>query len=135
MRIERTAMKRKWVGAVLVFGSATGLIIWRELWRGPAVSPAPAGARVVLYADLGEVDETEGCGAIIRGVREAARLGVATEEIDARNSSDRLARYKLLVAPSVLFLDKAGREVKRYEGETPATVRAILERIQNLPPT
>jgi hypothetical protein len=125
-------MKRKWAGAVLVFGAATGLIIWRELWHSPAASPAPAGARVVLYADLGEVDETEGCGAIIRGVREAARLGGATEEIDARKPSDRLARYKLLVAPSVLFLDEAGREVKRYEGEAPDTVRALLEQIRNL---
>lgn len=128
-------MKRKWVWAVLVFGTATGLIIWRELRRSPAIPTAPAGARLVLYADLGEVDETEGCGAIIRGVREAARLGVATEEIDARKPSDRLARYKLLVAPSVIFLDEAGREVKRYEGEAPGTVRAILERIRNLLPT
>ena len=119
----------------MVFGAATGLIIWRELGRSPAASPPPAGARLVLYADLSEVDEAEGCGAIIREVREAARRGVTTEEIDARKPSDRLARYKLLVAPSVIFLDEAGREVKRYEGEAPDTVRSILERIRNLLPT
>jgi len=135
LRLERAAMKRKWVGAVLVFGGATGLIIWRELRHSPAASPAPAGARLVLYADLSEVDEAAGCGAIIRGVRDAARLGVATEEIDARKPSDRLARYKQLVAPSVIFLDEAGREVKRYEGEAPDTVQAILERLRNLLPT
>ena len=130
-------MTAKWPAAALIFVAASGLIVWREVQRTPtpAHSPAPAGARLVIYADLGEVDETEGCGAIIRGVREAARLGVATEEIDARKPSDRLARYKLLVAPSVLFLDEAGREVKRYEGEAPDTVRAILERIRHLPPT
>lgn len=128
------AMKREWVWAVLVVGAATGLIIWRELRRSPTIPAAPAGARIVLYADLGEVDEAEGCGAIIRGVRDATRLGVAAEEIDSRMPSDRLARYKLLVAPSVIFLDESGREITRYEGEAPDTVRAILERIRNLLP-
>ena len=128
-------MTPKWPAAVFVFAAASGLIVWREARKStPPVSPVPVGARLVLYADLSEIDEAEGCGAIIRGVREAVRRGVATEEIDARRSSDRLARYKLLVAPSVLLLDEAGREVKRYEGESPDTVRAILERVRNLPP-
>lgn len=126
----------KWPAAALVFAVAAGLIVWREMRKpAAAASPAPSQARLVLYADLSEVDETEGCGAIIRGVREAARLGVATEEIDARAPSDRLARYKLLVAPSVLFLDDTGHELKRYQGETPDTVREILARIRSLLPT
>lgn len=130
-------MKRERLAAVFVLALAAGLVLWREARRSPEafVESTLRGPRVILFADLSEVDEAEGCGAIIRGVREAARGGVATEEIDARKSSDRLASYKLLVAPSVLFIDEAGREVKRYEGETSETVRATLERTRSLLPT
>lgn len=129
-------MKQKWLGAVLVFAAAAGLILWRESRRPADVGAAnpPVGARVVLFADLSEVDEVGGCGSIIRGVREATKRGIATEEIDARRSSDLPSRYRLLVAPTVLLLDAGGHEVRRFEGESPKTVEAIQEQLDTLAP-
>lgn len=89
-------------------------------------------ARVVLFADLSEVDEAEGCGAIIRGVRDARRRGLATEEIDARNGSDAATPHRLLLAPTLIVLDGAGRELKRFEGESPQTIRAIQAELERL---
>ncbi len=124
-------------GALVVFAIAAALIAWRESRRpvpttaaAPMVTPA-SGARIVLYVDLGEVDEAEGCGAIIRAVRRAQKSGVATEEIDAR-SSESPAKYRLLVAPAVLILDPAGHELSRFEGESPKTVRAIETAVDQL---
>ena len=122
-------MRKRW-GALVVFALAGGLIGWRE-WQRPSAAaatlatvPSTSASRVVLYVDLGEVDEAEGCGAIIRAVRQAKKRGVATEEIDAR-SAEPPARYRVLVAPAVLILDAAGHEVRRFEGESAKTVRAI----------
>lgn len=78
----------------------------------------------MLYVDLGEVDEAEGCGAIIRAVRRAGKSGMVTEEIDVR-IAEPPTKYRLLVAPAVLILDAAGQEVGRFEGESPTTIRAI----------
>ena len=129
-------MRRPWLRALLIFAVAGGLIGWRE-WRrprsaAPASPPSVTSPRVVLYADLSEVDEPEGCGAMIRGVREAARRDVAIEEIDARTSSSPPARYRLLVAPTVLILDASGREAKRYEGESRETVSALRAELEKL---
>lgn len=134
-------MRPKWLAAALVFAVAAGIVVWRES-RRPAVpasvpaSPATGSTpRVVLYADLSEVDEAEGCGAIIRGVRDARGRGVAAEEIDTRERSDAPARYRLLLAPTVLVLDGSGREQRRFEGESPETVRAIQAELRRLAAT
>ena len=122
-------MRKRW-GALAVFALAGGLISWREWQRRSAIVATPAttlstsASRVVLYVDLREVDEAEGCGAIIRAVRQAKKRGIATEEIDARSAAPP-ARYRVLVAPAVLILDAAGHEVRRFEGESAKTVRAI----------
>ena len=124
-------------GALVVFAIAAALIGWRESHRPAATAAAapratpPSGARIVLYVDLGEVDEAEGCGAIIRVVRRVGKSGVATEEIDAR-SAEPPAKYRLLVAPAVLILDAAGHELSRFEGESPKTVRAIETAVDKL---
>lgn len=133
-------MRPRWLWAVLVFSVAGGIVVWRESRRPPVPAATPdsptsgTATRVVLYADLSEVDEAEGCGAIIRGVRDARGRGVAAEEIDARSGSDAPARYRLLLAPTVVVLDSVGREVRRYEGESPETVRAIQAELQRLAP-
>ena len=138
-RIE-DRMRLRWVGAAVVFSLAGGLIAWREWHRplAPSVTPLPppsaAAVRVVLFADLSEADEAGGCGAIIESVREAAKRGIATEEIDARSTSARAAHYHLLVAPAVLLLDTEGREVRRFEGESATTVRAIVKEMKALEP-
>lgn len=131
-------MRFRWLAPVMVFSAAAGIIVWRESRRPSIPSPAAksspvAGApRVVLFADLSEVDEAEGCGAIIRVVREARRRGLAAEEIDARSGADASARYRILVAPTVVVLDAAGRELRRFEGESPQTVRAIQTELERL---
>ena len=123
----------------MVFSLAGGLIAWREWHRplAPSVTrlppPSAAAVRVVLFADLSEADEAGGCGAIIESVREAAKRGIATEEIDAR-STPQAAHYRLLVAPAVLLLDTGGREVRRFEGESATTVRAIVKEMKALEP-
>ncbi len=129
-------MRRVRPGALVVFGLAAALVGWRESHRA-AASPAPPpttparAPRVVLFVNLAEVDEAEGCGAIIRAVRRAAKAGLATEEIDAR-SAEPPAKYRLLVAPAVLILDAAGKESSRFEGESPKTVREIEAALDKL---
>lgn len=134
-------MKRS-LWSVLVLSLAIGLIGWREWNRPPATAatPSPSAtpakkAQVVLFINLGEVDEAEGCGEIIRSARDAAKRGVALEEIDTRNESPAPERYRLVVAPTVLILDAAGAEVKRFEGESPKTVREIRSSLDKLSPS
>lgn len=131
-------MKRRWIAALAVLLVAGGIVAWREAHRSKAAaaSAVPAAApRVVLFVDLSEVDEQEGCGAIIRAVRDARKRGVATEEVDARDPGDRAKRYRLLVAPAVVVLDPSGRELKRLEGESSDTIRAIRAELDRLTPS
>jgi hypothetical protein len=106
-----------------------------------AAAPAPAATpadralpRVVLFVDLSEVDEVEGCGALIQAVREARTRGLATEEVDARDPGEGAKRYRLLTAPAVLLLDGSGREVRRFEGESPETIAAVRAELARLGP-
>jgi len=129
-------MKLKLIGALAVLVLAGGIVAWRQAHRNRAAAPAPVpgATRVVLFVDLSEVGEEEGCGAIIRAVRDAKKRGVATEEVDARDPGDRVKRYRLLVAPAVVVLDGSGRELKRLEGESSDTVRAIRAELDRLAP-
>ncbi len=130
-------MKPTWIGAAFVLVLAGGVVAWREAHRTrvDVIPDAPAGVtRVVLFVDLSETGEEEGCGAIIRAVREAARRGIATEEVDTREPGDRAKRYRLLAAPAVVVLDGRGREIKRLEGESPDTVWAIRAELDGLAP-
>lgn len=126
--------KLRVVAAFLVVAAAAAVVAWREVARpnAPDSTAASAKPRVVLFADLSEEDEEAGCGAIIRAVREAATRGVVTKEIDARAPGDGAKKYRLLVAPAIIIFDTDGREQRRFEGETPDTVKAIgaeLERV------
>jgi cytochrome c-type biogenesis protein len=110
----------------------------REARRPPAApQPLPGADKVVLYADLSETDEAEGCDAIIRGVRDAAKRGSPVLDVDARNPSGDVARYRLLAAPGVLFLDDPGGEVAGLEGESTGDgsrhPRAVLAVLSALP--
>lgn len=130
-------MKLKLIGALVVFALAGGLVAWREAHRSRGTAPerSPTGAtRVVLFVDLGEICAGEGCGEIIRTVRDARKRGVFTEEVDARDPGDRAKLYRLLVAPTVVVLDGSGRELKRLEGESTDTVQAIRAELDRLAP-
>jgi len=124
----------KWAGSLAVLALALAVVAWREA-RRPSATTAAAQTRspqVVLFVDLSEEDEEEGCGAVIRAVRAAAVRGVATEEIDSRDPGDRARRYRLLIAPTVLVLEDRGAEVRRLEGEAPDTVKAIRTELERL---
>lgn len=125
------------LGALLILAAAGSLVAWREANRPATPTPKPAASgapRVVLFVDLSEVDEKEGCGAIIHAVRAAAKRGLATEEIDAREPGEAAKRYRLLIAPAVVVLDAEAREARRFEGESPATVMAIKAELERLAP-
>ncbi len=127
--------KLRVVASVGILAVALAVIAWREARpQKAAVAPATTQPQVVLFVDLSEEDEEEGCGAIIHAVRAAAKRGIATEEADARDPGDRAKHYRLLIAPAVLVLDKDGRELRRFEGEAPNTVKAIREELEHLAP-
>lgn len=127
--------KLKLTGSIVVLLLAGSVVAWREARRDVSPTPKPTRTpQVVMFVDLGETEEAGGCGTIIRDVREAARRGIATEEIDARESGPQAEHYKLLVAPAVLILDASGHEARRFEGEAPKTVTAIRDELARLSP-
>ena len=126
--------KRGLVAAAGVLALAAGIVAWREADRpyAPGTYSATSKAQVVLFVDMSEEAEADGCGAIIRAVRAAAKRGVVTEEVDTRVPGDRAKAYRLLIAPAVVVLDGSGRELRRFEGEGRETIeeiRAALERV------
>ncbi|MFK9743658.1 hypothetical protein ACJELQ_26855, partial [Escherichia coli] len=81
-------------------------------------SPATTGNSVVLVADLGEANAPCACGKIIRSVRSAGTKGIPVTEIDPEASPELASSYKARVSPAVIILDAAGKEVRRFEGES-----------------
>ncbi len=83
---------------------------------------------VVMAVNLGEEDEEGGCGDVIHAVRAAAKSGVRAREVDTRNKADMEAaskKYRIVVQPTVILLDDADKEVRRYEGESKETIAAL----------
>ena len=90
---------------------------------------------VVMAINLGEEDEEGGCGDVIHAVRAAAKKGVHTREIDTRNKADMEAaskKYRILVQPTVVLVDDADREVRRYEGETKETITSLKTELDQM---
>ena len=101
-----------------------------------AADPPPVAAgntkttatSVLLLANLREADEACRCGDIIRAVRAAAARGVKTREVDTFNRDEAAKvsqKYRVLVSPTVLFLDGAGKEVSRLQGESEKTLADV----------
>ncbi len=100
-----------------------------------AADPTAKVAKVVLVANLEEADENCGCGQMIRAVRSAGAKGLATREVDTRNKGDLAAAtkaYRILVQPSVVMVDGADHEVRRYEGESKDTVSKLMTDLESL---
>ena len=133
-------MNRNWLGAVTLAVAAAGIITYKELNRAPAVAhadptkqPTPAKASVLLFADLREANEACGCGEIIRLVRGAAKRGVKTQEVPPKKESGPLfEKYKVMVTPTVLFVDESGATVARFEGESKSTIDKIRAQLDKL---
>lgn len=131
-------MRTRWVGITLVALVAVGIVLYKH-HRSPGSSSAPAQSasaakpEVILVADLREAGEPgDNCAEIIRLVREAGGRGVNVQEFSPDSDSPVLKRYHVLTNPTVLFLDRDGKVLSRYEGESGATVQEIRDRLASL---
>ncbi len=117
-------MKGRGIGLVCVLLAAVAIVAYKQ--RASFGTPS-----VLLVADLNEAEEAgDRCGEIIRAVRAAGKRGVKVEELMLNSASELLARYRVVSAPTVVILDKDGREAARYEEEK--TVQAIEAHLATL---
>ena len=125
---------KKWIGLTLIAGAAAAVLVYKATSTSSG-APAPTSAadhvpRVLLFADLREIDEEHGCGDIIRSVRDVAAHGIPTREND-----DSLGHaHHVTVEPTVVILDPSGAEQARFEGESGATIDALHAALAKLKP-
>lgn len=125
-------MKRSTLYVVLTLALAAGLIATKPR-IAPPTNKDPSPPAVILVADLREVDSpNDTCARIIQAVREARSKGVSVTELMPNSDSALLKRHPVVVAPTVLVLDRDGRELSRFEGESVATLDAIRAKLNEL---
>lgn len=131
-------MNRRWIGVVVVAALAAGVIFLKQ--QSDAASthdrrpPSTAAATVLLFADPREAAASCGCGQIVRLVRSAATRGVQVRELDPARAEPEARRHRVRVQPTVVVLDREGREAGRFEGEGRRTIDAIRSALEKLPP-
>lgn len=131
-------MRTRWVGIALVVLVATGIILYKHhKLSSSSFAPAQSGSaskpEIILVADLREADEPgDNCAEIIHLVRQAGRRGAKVEELTPDSDSPLLKQYRILTNPTVLVLDRDGKVLSRYEGESGATVQEIRNRLATL---
>ena len=129
---------KRWLGVLAVGAIAVSIVVLnprrpgtpspdpsRSAAQGSPGASAHASPALLLIADPAEADESCGCGEIIRMVRGVAGHGMAVREVAPGAEPDLERKYRVTVSPTVLWLDNAGREVLRHEGESPAVVDSI----------
>lgn len=125
-------MKRNTLYVVLTLALAAGLIAVKP-HIAPSADMESSLPAVLLVADLREADSTnDTCARIIQAVRKARSKGVSVTELMPNSDSALLKRHPVVVAPTVLVLDKDGRELNRFEGESVATLDAIRAKLSQL---
>ncbi len=126
----------KRVALVAVILAVAAVIGYKQLRTLPSQSVVQGGSgpKVVLVADLSEAEEKCACGEIIRAVRAAQKKGIEIQELTPDSKSEVLTRYRVLTAPTVLFLDADGNDIARYEGEDEKTVAEIKSHRDQLIP-
>lgn len=131
-------MRTRWAGIALVVLVAAGIVLYKH-YRSPSSSSALAQsasapkAEIILVADLREANEPgDNCAEVIRLVREASGRGVKVQEFSPESDSALLKQYHVLTNPTVLILDRHGKVLSRYEGESVATVQEIRNRLATL---
>lgn len=130
-------MKVCWPGVALVLVLVIGILFLKSRTRQNAAPATVKGIPSVIFvADPSEAnDSDDGCAVMFRALRQAAQRGVAVTEVAPNSNSDLLRRYHVLTVPTVLLLDKTGKEITRFEGEDVATVRAVQNRLDSLSET
>jgi hypothetical protein len=134
MRVLRRKlpMKVRWPGVIVVALLVVGTLFLKGRMRQHAAPTTATGMMpsVILVADPTEANNSDdGCAVMFRAVRQAAKRGVAVAEVAPDSNPDLLRRYHVLTVPTVLLLDKTGKEVTRFEGEDAATVKAVQNRL------
>lgn len=125
-------MKRNTLYVALTLALAAGLIAVKPRIAPPAGNESSPPA-VILVADLREADSpNDTCARIIQAVREARSKGVSVTELTPNSDSALLKKHPVVVAPTVLILDKEGQELNRFEGESIATLNAIRAKLSQL---
>lgn len=127
-------MTAKWTGLAAVITAVAALIAYKLVIspqpQAPVTSSTP---RVLLVADLTEADfPRDRCAEIIHLVRETAARGIAVKELNSDSKSELLARYHVLVVPTVLILSRDGQIMSRFEGEGMNTVSALQHQLSQL---
>jgi hypothetical protein len=123
-------MKKNTLYVIVVVLLAAGLVIFKQRAAPKITNQEVSLPAVVLIADLREADSPhDTCAEIIRVVREARRRGVRVSELMPNSDSDLLRNHRVVVVPTVLVLDREGRELNRFEGESVATLNAIRTRL------
>ena len=123
-------MKKNTLYVIVLLVLAAGLVIYKQRTAPRSTNPEVSLPEVVLIADLGEADSsTDTCAEIIRVVREARGRGVKVLELMPNSDSSLLRNHRVVVVPTVLVLDRDGRELSRFEGESVATLGAIRTRM------
>lgn len=132
-------MSRRWIGVVAVAVIAAGIVALKQ--RSPGAASAgggptvPAAApTVLLFADPGEAGASCGCGQIIRLVRGAAGPGLRVREVDPGRDAGEAQRHHVRVQPTVVILDRGGRETERFEGEAQGALEGIRAALRRLTP-
>lgn len=129
-------MKNSWGGILVVIALVGGVLAAKALSprnaSDPMIGVANERPQVLLFANPKEADASCGCGEIFRAVREVSTKGVRTREVDPGRELDLVRQYRVTVEPTVIFVDQAGRELGRREGEAGDTltqVRGDLDRL------
>ena len=123
-------MKKNTLYAIAVVLLAAGLVVFKQLTSPKIKSQEVSRPAVVLIADLREAESpNDTCAQIIRVVREARSQGVKVSELMPNSDSVLLKNHRVVVVPTVLILDRDGRELNRFEGESVATLDAIRTRL------
>lgn len=135
-------MKRTWTGVVGIVVLAGGVLLAKSMTSQPEAEPAVAEAvaattsqaqpQVLLFANPKEAEQSCGCGQIFSAVRAASTKGVRTREVDPKREGDVVRQYRVTVEPTVIFVDAAGREVSRQEGESGDTIAALQAELDRL---
>lgn len=127
-------MKVKYIGLTAVVLITVAIISYKtELSAKEQVASHSATPRILLVAKLSEADvPADSCAQIIHLVRAAHDRGIAVQEIDSGDKSPLLARYHVLVIPTVLIFDRSGKEVRRLEGEGWEVVKKLRAALKQL---
>ena len=127
-------MKMKSIGLIAVVLIAAAIIGYKaHLSPEAQAASATAPPRVLLVAELSEANAAgDSCAEIIHLVRAVHDRGIAVQELDSSSKSDLLARYHVLIIPTVLILDRNGKEVARYEGEGREMVKRLRTDLEQL---